>query len=196
MRVDLSPVLERIDRSTSTILDAISKVSSQVRQLQEAPKPAEVTVPSWVTWLLVAQALLLFFIYLAVRRRGEAAVAPQLQPPSGSRIAKIAFAAVFLAASYLLLSRLSAYVPIPVPAVMGLAALLALLALKLGARKTLALVVILGAAGYLAWTLLSTAAASMSTPLPAVSLAIALALLTIIYMALRRRRKRREVIVW
>jgi hypothetical protein len=195
IRVDLSPVLERIDQSTSTILDAISKVSSQVRQLQEAPKPAEVTVPSWVVWLLVAQALLLLFIYLAVRRRGEAAVAPQLQPPSGSRIAKIAFAAVFLAASYLLLSRLSAYIPIPVPAAMGLAALLALLALKLGARKALALVVILGAAGYLAWALLSTAAASMSTPLPAASLAIALALLTIIYMALRRRRKRREVMV-
>ena len=196
INVDLSPVLKKIDQSTSTILDAISKVSSQIQQLQGTSQSAEITIPSWVIWLLVTQVLLLFFIYLAIRKQSGMLMTPELQLSRGSRVAKIVLAVVILTVVYLLLARLSAYISIPVPIVMVVIVLLVFLALKLGVKKTLVIVLVLGIIGYLAWSHLHVSIPLTGISLPVISLATVFILFTIIYIILRRHKKQQEVMVW
>jgi len=193
INVDFSPVLTKIDQATNMILDALSKISSQLNN--NGSQSVEVSIPSWVIWLLVTQVLLLFFIYLAIKRQSGMFTAPQLQPTSGSRVAKVVFAVIILAVVYLLLVRLSAYIPIPVPIVMGVIVLLVVSALMLGVKKTLVIALALGIIGYLAGTRLHVSIPSTNVPIPVITLTIVFILFTIIYIALSRRKKQ-QVMVW
>lgn len=192
IKVDFTPVLNKIDQSTSTILDTLSKISSQLNNYMS--QPAEITIPSWVIWLLVTQVLLLFFIYLAIKRQSEILTIPQLQPSSGSRVAKIVLAVIILAIVYILLTRLSTYIPIPLPIVTGVIVILIALTLKLGVKKTLALIIVLGLIGYLVWSRLNFTMTSMNIPLPVISLTVVFIIFTIIFILLRRRKKQQVMV--
>jgi hypothetical protein len=213
INVDFTPVLNKIDQATSTILDAIGKVSSQIKQLQDALQKNQMTLPSWVFWLIVAQVFIIGAIFLVVKRQPLAQFTPYLQPSEKHRVFNIVFAIVFLVFAYLLLNSFSALLPIPIPLAFGIVTLFTLIALYLGVKRTLALAILLGLIVYLAWTQhieislpsppnppsspSEPSIPSMpSIPLPIISLATVFIIFTIIYIILWRRKKQQEVMLW
>jgi hypothetical protein len=210
INVDFTPVLNKIDQATSTILDAIGKLSSQIKQLQDTLQKNQLTLPSWVFWLIVAQVFIIGAIFLVVKRQPPAQFTPYLQPPEKHRVFNIVFAIVFLVFAYLLLNSFSALLPIPIPLAFGIVTLFTLIALYLGVKRTLALAILLGLIVYLAWTQhieislpsppnppSPPSEPSMpSIPLPIISLATVFIIFTIIYIILWRRKKQQEVMLW
>jgi len=198
INLNFTAVLNKIDQATSTILDTLSKISNQIRQLQNTLQQNNLTLPPWILWLIVVQVFILVAIFLAVKRQPSAQFTPYLQPPEKHKTVNIVFAIVFLALTYLLLSRFSALLPIPVPLAFGIVTLFTLIALYLGVKKTLALVVLLGLTVYLVWTQhIEIGLPSLpNIPLPIISLTTVFIIFTIIYIILRRRKKQHEVVVW
>jgi len=198
INVDFTPVLNKIDQATSVVLDAIGKLSQQVNQLQNNLQQNNLTLPPWLLWLIVIQVFLLIAIFLAVKRQSPAQFAPFMQAPEKNKAVSIVFAIVFLVLAYLLLSRFSALLPIPLLLAFGIVALFTLGALYLGVKKTLALAVMIGLIVYLAWTQhIGISLPSLpSIPLPIISLLTVFLIFTIFYIILWRRKKRQEVVVW
>jgi hypothetical protein len=188
--VDFTPVLKKVDQATSTILDAIAKVSNQIQQLQGAQQQAYPALPPWLPWLVIAQTVILIGLLLAVKGR---APAPRPQPRRGRKVAVAVLAAVLLVSTSLLLARFSPLLPLALALLVALAAAV----LFLGVKRALALAALLGLA-YLAWTggAVGGPASAAGSPPPVVPLAVGLLLLAIVYVALRRRGKRREAITW
>jgi len=187
-------VPQKIDQSTSTILDTLSKISSQIRQLQESSPQNVLSIPPWILWLLVAQVIILVGILLAVKRQ-PSTFTPYFQPTQKTKSVSIVFAIVFLAFAYLLLNRFSELLPIPVPLAFGTITLLTFIAIYLGIKKTLALLVLLGLTAYLAWTQ-HIEISLPEIPLPIISLATVFIIFTIAFILLRRRKKQQEVMMW
>jgi len=198
INVNFTPVLNAISQSTSTILDAIAKVSNQIQQLHNTQQQVYLTLPPWLFWLIVAQAVILIGLFLVARRQVPAQFAPYPQPHGRHKVVSIVFAVVFLVLSSLLLLRFSTLLPIPTPLAFTLLVIFTVIALYLGVKKTLILAILLGLIAYLASTqhIAVSLPSIPSLPLPVVSLTIVFILFTIIYIALRRRKKQQEVMVW
>jgi hypothetical protein len=187
-------ILHKIDQSTSTILDTLSKISSQIKQLQESSTQNGLVIPPSILWLLVVLTIIPVGILLVAKRQ-PSTFAPYFQSTQKTRAVSIVFAIVFLAFVYLLLNRFSALLPIPLPLAFGAVALLTFIAIYLGVKKTFALLVLLGLTAYLAWTQ-HIEISLPEIPIPVISLATVFIIFTIIFILLRRRKKQQEVMMW
>jgi uncharacterized protein YukE len=193
-------VPQKIDQSTSTILDMLSKISSQIRQLQESVQKNVLSIPPWILWLLVAQAIILVGIILAVKRQ-PSTYTQYFQPTQKSKSVSIVFAIVFLAFAYLLLNRFSELLPIPVSLAFGVVILFTFMAIYLGVKKALALLILLGLTAYLAWTQhIEIRPPEIpqpglpEIPLPVILLVTVFIIFTIAFILLRWLKKRKETI--
>ena len=192
----IQQVPQKIDQSTSAILDELGKLRKEVALLREQLERAQgVTVPPWVL-LLVIPALMLGLGMLAALRR---APPPYGYGPTPRRFKAVraVYGALLILASYLLLPRLGGALPIPPHAALALVVVAVVASLALGARHGLALALLIG----LVYYLLQSGVPVPELPLPRlepslpVVAAVVVALLTIAYLAIRRLARRSEVVV-